>query len=244
MARVAPPVLARVKGPVAVPAGSTAAFPFAGPQRASAVPDLSAPDLSAPALVRYALGERMARLGLDSRRGKAESAVAVVTRTRRSPTASAVSLTPVSAAGAGSAWVAWVRAPATAAGVTSVPSWNRASRRVNTQPPPLSRVQDSARAGTAPPLPSSRVSPSVTPSRLSKVASAPYGEKRSAGGKAIATRRRPPPAPAPASYGEPSRAAKQPVSSGTSSSAAAHRWRTECMGVVLQGRRGVRRTQR
>jgi hypothetical protein len=57
----------------------------------------------------------------------------------------------------------------------------------------------------------------VTPRRLRRVASAPYGERFSAGGKARATRRR---EPSLAAFGESSpEEAKQAVRTGVSSRA-------------------------
>jgi hypothetical protein len=116
-----------------------------------------------------------------------------------------------------------VRAVATAFGVTSVPSWKAASRRVNSQLRSFSRLHDSASAGAAAPLASRRVRPSVTPSRLRSVASAPYGLKFSAGGKASATLSREPFALSEDS--SPPSEAKQPVSRGASSRPATNRRR-------------------
>ncbi len=176
------------KGPVAVPTGSALSF------------------------LSYALAERMAREGLDRRSGRTGSGFSVVIRTLSPPSAFAVKATSARAAGTGLARAAWERAVATAAGVTAEPSWKVASRRVNSQERSFSRRQEAARAGAAAPLASSAVRPSVTPRRLRMVASAPYGERFSAGGKARATRRRVPSWEVPAAPSPPE--AKQPASTG------------------------------
>ncbi len=143
------------------------------------------------------------------------------------------------AAGSGSALVARVRAAATVAAVTSVPSWKLASRSVNSQVRSSSRVQDSASAGAAEPLASRAVSPSVTPRRLRRVASAPYGERFSVGGKARATRsREPDPASDDESLSSSPPEAKQPVSSGESNSPTSSR-RRRGVRMVLGSVRGM-----
>ncbi len=141
VALTAPLTLARVKGPVACPAGFT-------------LPPS-----------RYAAADRMLSEGLASRWGSSGSGSFVVIRTVSAPSAVTVRVVSERTRGFGDAFWAAVSERAAAAASSFVPSWKAApSRTVKTQARSPSRFQEVARAGLASPFRSSRVSPSTTAS--------------------------------------------------------------------------------